>query len=1179
MMKIIFSLLIFVKCLSIFSQENLEIKNLKETLIKDKQLFAFNLNTINEEIRKDSIVLNQLTMENKGYLTDLRILKVSDKNLKVYNSLIQKKLFQPIDFLNKKTKKFSRSLNEQFNLNLLDNYFVENQTLYYYFVDSNYKASILKSIGLDSKNYKNFLRLDIKEVYSPKNMTSNQFLYNLTGINNNYFTLTEKIDSLKAKIKKLNENLIEKGQKKKLTIEEYKTKERVTENKIKLIEQEIKNEIIAQENLKKYPCKSINGVDIYLGPVLEKSFRNGDIIREARTPGEWSDFIKNKIPAYKYEGFDSQNSSKDLIYNYFAFSDKREIAPIGFHKINILDFVHLEGKEIGDSKKVILECYCKDGLEEVYSTCQFCNHWTKKQREVNICSKCNNITRWKSGTKKCSTCNGTRKFTSDECINCKKNQIILIANDFTRLDSILKIDGTSWWAYEFKSPLLKMKIDNDKKLKIDGGYLADKEEILNMGYSFIYCRDRINKISAKNSLRFGELEMMNSFLNVTQFKNGEPIKYIEDNVEWELAIRDGIAAYCYFNNDKTVKNCFYNVHAINDKRGLLPDGWRAITDYDVQYIEFIKNKRFEFSNKIIPLNRPLGYRDNFGKFQYYQSKYIEDEDKIPNINFKDPDFAKNGGYVLCVKEKNLNNFLITDQNLNQWDNNGANHWITISNRNIVNIDNHLKNSQIIEGFKNKTGNQIKNKRWSTQSSINFEGDRIADFYKFYNQDGQEVLKSIFETGWKELFDKNNGKIEFVSIAADLFCDYAQCCGNLDYIYRYGQESTMDAWLLSRTKIDNKFKIDVKIIKVNIKNYSVEIIEDNLIPLNEITYYLPKLNEKVKFNFDVNSCNATDNPIDNFYLNNMTRLSWIDNKVNGAYWTENQTKAFEVLKDQINSSFLKKKIESNITGDNPFDKGGKGKTEEDNFGTDMHHDINSENLTGSNGSGDTKKYKDSGTVEDELKSQSTDRLDPSDFSTKGNRKRGVNLIISSSSIFTARNASELFLTVFRVKEISNEKIGEKETWYKLNNAMLLKHLAANEQAGATSKYADGSYYYVFGIDLQKKEKKEVYDVLLLPKRRLYKIVNGKKSYSDIQNYLQLDIPSLGKIGNSDVISFNDLYDAINPRADIGETLSSREKITGQFLREKFGKILDPNNTAEEGSEQRIADKKALKKKKS
>lgn len=682
MIKSILFFLFLVVSLMIFSQENLEIQTLKETLIKDKQLYEINLKIIIEEIKKDSIVLNQLTMENKDYLTDLSILKVSDKNLKVYNSLIQKKLFQPIDFLSRKTKKFSRSLNEQFNLTLLDNYFVENQTLYYYFVDSNYKASILKSIGLDSKNYKNFLRLDIKEVYPPKNTTSDQFLDNLTGINNNYFSLTEKIDSLKAKIKRLNENLIEKGQKKKLLIEEYKTKERVTENKIKLIEQEIKNEIITQENSKKYPCKSINGVDIYLGPLLEKSFRNGDIIREARTPGEWSDFIKNKIPAYKYEGFDSDNAKKGLFYNYYAFQDSREISPIGFHKLNILDFIYLENHKIGESKKVTKDCYCKDGMKDAYTYCEYCKHWTKDQKKYNICPKCNNKERIYKGKEKCSLCKGKRQYSDESCEVCEnlEKTAIILSSDFSK---ITNSDDEDDYINQYEKPFFELTLDNNGYLSYEGDNTFQDydpikySEIKIAEYRFIICRDRINNKKMNNSIPIGEIELQNSFLRVDTFQNGDKIKYIDDKVEWELAIRNGIPAYCYYNNDKS-NPCFYNKHVLKDKRRLIPNEWRLLTSQDIIYIESYYNKELSFLNGTIPsqIKKPEGFRNEFGEFIQYKSnsynrgmEYVSETDYF-NFNFNEENydyetrnyfykinsnFFNTGGYILCVREKSSRN--------------------------------------------------------------------------------------------------------------------------------------------------------------------------------------------------------------------------------------------------------------------------------------------------------------------------------------------------------------------------------------------------------------------------------------------------------------------------------------------------------------------------------------------
>ena len=46
--------------------------------------------------------------------------------------------------------------------------------------------------------------------------------------------------------------------------------------------------------LSKYNFKSINGVELSTDPVMEKSFRNGNPIKEPRTPGEWDEFIKKK---------------------------------------------------------------------------------------------------------------------------------------------------------------------------------------------------------------------------------------------------------------------------------------------------------------------------------------------------------------------------------------------------------------------------------------------------------------------------------------------------------------------------------------------------------------------------------------------------------------------------------------------------------------------------------------------------------------------------------------------------------------------------------------------------------------------------------------------------------------------------------------------------------------------
>lgn len=61
-------------------------------------------------------------------------------------------------------------------------------------------------------------------------------------------------------------------------------------------------------------------------------FRNGDIIPEARTKDEWLKAAQFKRPAWCYYGNDSLNGRRfGKLYNWYAISDERGLAPDGFH--------------------------------------------------------------------------------------------------------------------------------------------------------------------------------------------------------------------------------------------------------------------------------------------------------------------------------------------------------------------------------------------------------------------------------------------------------------------------------------------------------------------------------------------------------------------------------------------------------------------------------------------------------------------------------------------------------------------------------------------------------------------------------------------------------------------------------------------------------------------------------
>ena len=82
-------------------------------------------------------------------------------------------------------------------------------------------------------------------------------------------------------------------------------------------------------------------------------------------------------------------------------------------------------------------------------------------------------------------------------------------------------------------------------------------------------------------IKIGGQKWMAENLDVSTFRNGDPIPEIKDRDEWEQAGENREPAWCYYDLDP--KNggkwgMLYNWHAINDPRGLAPDGWHIPSD-------------------------------------------------------------------------------------------------------------------------------------------------------------------------------------------------------------------------------------------------------------------------------------------------------------------------------------------------------------------------------------------------------------------------------------------------------------------------------------------------------------------------------------------------------------------------------------------------------------------------
>ena len=85
------------------------------------------------------------------------------------------------------------------------------------------------------------------------------------------------------------------------------------------------------------------------------------------------------------------------------------------------------------------------------------------------------------------------------------------------------------------------------------------------------------KHTTYKEVRIGNQIWMAENLNVDHFRNGDPIPNITLDEEWFASVE---SAWCCYNNDTSYCREYgrlYNWYAVNDPRGLAPEGWHIPT--------------------------------------------------------------------------------------------------------------------------------------------------------------------------------------------------------------------------------------------------------------------------------------------------------------------------------------------------------------------------------------------------------------------------------------------------------------------------------------------------------------------------------------------------------------------------------------------------------------------------
>ena len=87
------------------------------------------------------------------------------------------------------------------------------------------------------------------------------------------------------------------------------------------------------------------------------------------------------------------------------------------------------------------------------------------------------------------------------------------------------------------------------------------------------------------TVKIGDQTLMEGNLKVTHYRNGDPIPYISCAEDWK---RLGVGAQCIYNNNTSNLASYgrlYNWYAVNDPRGLAPEGWHIPTDAEWNELE------------------------------------------------------------------------------------------------------------------------------------------------------------------------------------------------------------------------------------------------------------------------------------------------------------------------------------------------------------------------------------------------------------------------------------------------------------------------------------------------------------------------------------------------------------------------------------------------------------------
>lgn len=152
-------------------------------------------------------------------------------------------------------------------------------------------------------------------------------------------------------------------------------------------------------------------------------------------------------------------------------------------------------------------------------------------------------------------------------------------------------------------------------------------------------------------IQLGDQVWMSENLDVNQFRNGEAIPQAKTDEEWQNANDLGIPAWCYYDNEEANGINYgklYNWYAVNDQRGLAPEGWYIPSNNEWNQLALHLNKTFPAQTADVSMRSSQGWQDGINSdgrsgFNGFPGGFRTDNGRFVDFGF--------GAYWWISKEK------------------------------------------------------------------------------------------------------------------------------------------------------------------------------------------------------------------------------------------------------------------------------------------------------------------------------------------------------------------------------------------------------------------------------------------------------------------------------------------------------------------------------------------------